>query len=189
MKKRVWITACVFIFAAFVLTSCGNAADPGEEVGTGSTSEETVSVAEETPAAASADAESTESAADETEDDGTNGGDFDVSHPLVIFIEWDADGDGTPETVTFDYEDLGDEAASYVTVTLENEEPLKTSIDLAKRIVRIYAREDADGPYLLVEYNYENLLTEEADADCVIRLIDGELTVQHPDEDRALGYE
>ena len=106
-------------------------------------------------------------------------GDFDVSGPKWNWINWDADGDGTEEEIEFEYEDLGDEAPSYIAVTLyKGGEEIEGMIDRAYGLNRIFAKEDADGPYLEIDYDMGDYYSHDAEGHCTLRLIDGELVIE-----------
>lgn len=104
---------------------------------------------------------------------------FDVSHPKWNEIEWDADGDGTKEEVEFEYEDLGDEAPSYILVTLyAGNKEMETMIDRAYGLNRITAEEDEEGPFLLIEYDIGDYYSHDAAARCILRLRGRELILE-----------
>ena len=141
--------------------------------------------AAEEPAADSAGhtADGAEPAAGSTKTDkgDTNGGDFSLTGTGLEWIHWDGDKDGEEEQISFDFIDNGDEAPSLILVTLEVGGSSEAYIEPAGRIVRIFDKEDEEGPYLLVEYNYENMLSEKADAECIVRLRDDSLVVESTD--------
>ena len=66
-------------------------------------------------------------------------------------------------------------------MTLEVGGSSEAYIEPAGRIVRIFDKEDEEGPYLLVEYNYENMISEKADAECIVRLREDEIVVENRD--------
>ena len=109
-------------------------------------------------------------------------GDFDVSGPKWNSINWDADGDGTEEEVLFEYQDLGDEAPSYIQVTLYfDDEQLENMIDRAYGLTRIFAKEDEEGPFLLVGYTMGDYYSHDAEEQCILRLRDGNLILEDAD--------
>ena len=112
-------------------------------------------------------------------------GDFDVSNPKWNSINWDADGDGTEEELFFEYHDNGDEAPSIIEVTLylKNDE-LQTMIDRAYGLNRILAKEDAEGPYLQIDYVMGDYYSHDAEGHCILRLTDGELVLTEGEVDR-----
>ncbi|MBQ6469868.1 MAG: hypothetical protein IJJ50_07450 [Lachnospiraceae bacterium] len=104
--------------------------------------------------------------------------DFDVSDPKWNWIKWDADGDGVKEEISFEYNDLGDEAPSYIQVTLyKGNKELEGMIDRAYALKKIVVREDDDGEYLLVDYEMGDYYSHNAVGQCTIRLRDGKLEV------------
>ena len=106
-------------------------------------------------------------------------GDFDVSDPKWNRILWDADGDGTEEELVFEYQDNGDEAPSYIEVTLYiGGEELSAVIDRAYGLNRIFSKEDEHGPYLEIYYAIGDYYSHDAEASCLIRLQDGAIVVQ-----------
>ena len=170
VKEVIALSAIAAI--CIILISCGSAKTSGEKIDDG-----TSPAAQVDPA----DQSSTEKQVDRDGDvnkDKKNGGDFDVSGPLFVWVEWDGDGDGEEEQLSFRYKDGGDEFVSFILVTLEEGDYPSSMIDRAGKIVRIYSREDDDGPYLLVEYSYENVVDAETDASCEVRLKDGEVEVK-----------
>lgn len=169
MKKTFVI--CMLMAFGLMLASCSK---QKENMGAEKTEEPSASITEET----SEPADSSTSLGADTMDDGANGGDFPLTGMKWEWVEWDGNGDGEKEQISFEYIDNGDEAESFVLVTLEDEERSQAYIDRARRIVRILAGEDAEGPLLQVEYNYMNQLTEEADSACVVRIRDGVITVE-----------
>ena len=178
MLMKRWTVMICALLAAFVLASCGNQKDTSGETTASALTEgpgtETVSVTEE-PAGTSTEPAS---GGEEGKDGDTNGGDFVVTGKKWEWVYWDGNEDGKEEQISFEYNDNGDEAASYILVKLEVGGSSEAFIDRAGRIVRIFDMKDEEGPYLLVEYNYENRLTEEADMQCIVRLRDGELVVE-----------
>ena len=110
-------------------------------------------------------------------------GDFDVSHPKWNWINWDADGDGTEEELEFTFHDLGDEAPGYIEITLyAGAEELDNMIDRAYGLNRIFAKEDAEGPYLQIYYAMGDFYSHDAEGECILRLRDGELAVIQEDQ-------
>ena len=193
MKKRM-AAVCVLL-TAFVLASCGKQEDTaGAAAGAAAASSgtEEASVTAE-PAGDStgspADSTGTEkggteegsSKEDGTEEGDTNGGDHALTGQKWEWVYWDGDKDGEEEQISFEYVDNGDEAESFILVTLEVGGSSEAYIDRAGRIVRISDREDEEGPYLLVEYNYENVFSKEADMECAVRLRDGAVVVEETD--------
>ena len=106
--------------------------------------------------------------------------DFDVSNPKWNSINWDADGDGTEEELLFEYHDNGDEAPSVIEVTLylKDNEP-QTWIDGAYGLNRILMKEDAEGPYLQIDYVMGDYYSHDAEGHCTLRLKDGELVLHY----------
>lgn len=103
-------------------------------------------------------------------------GDFNVSNPRWNKINWDADGDGTEEELLFEYEDQGDEAPSFIRITLYDEDGEQEIIlDRAYGLNRIFAKEDADGPYLEVYYEMGDYYSHDAEGRCILRLRGGSL--------------
>ena len=179
MKK--WTAAACVLLTAFVLASCGKQEDTAggtAETVTESSGTEASSKNEE-PASNTAGSAADSSS---TKEGDTNGGDFVLTGKKWEWIYWDGDKDGEEEQISFEYVDNGDEAESFILVTLEVGGESEAYIDRARRIVRIFDKEDEDGPYLLVEYNYENTLTEKADMECVVRLRDGAVVVEDMQE-------
>ena len=167
MKK--WVMAACVLLTAFVLASCGKQEDTAggtAETVTESSGTEASSKNEEPASNTAGSAAGSASA----KDGDTNGGDFALTGQKWEWVEWDSDGDGDKEQISFEYIDNGDEAESVILVKLEGEDSPEAYIDRARRIVRIFAEEDEEGPYLQVEYNYENKLTEKADMECIIRI-------------------
>ena len=106
-------------------------------------------------------------------------GDFDLTDPLANEISWDADGDGTEENVLFEYNDQGDEAPSFIAVTLYKEDSETESIiDRAYALKRIFAKEDDDGPYLQIFYESGDYYSHDAEAECSLRLEGDELVIE-----------
>ena len=161
MKKLIVAFASLVAALALMLASCGSSTDT-ESMGTTEEGKGTPSVETVTSSSAQIDADA--------EAGDTNGGDFSLTGQKWEWIEWDGDEDGDKEQISFEYIDNGDEAESVILVKLEGEDSPEAYIDRARRIVRIYAKEDEEGPYLQVEYNYENHLTEKADMECIIRI-------------------
>lgn len=177
MFMRKWMTAACVLLTAFVLTSCGKQGKTSggttetmtEAPGTGESSKD------EEPASDTAGAAADSTGARKGD---PNGGDFALTGQKWEWIYWDGDRDGEEEQISFEYVDNGDEAESFILVTLEVGGDSEAYIDRARRIVRILDREDGEGPYLLVEYNYKNVLTEKADMECIVRLRDGAVVVE-----------
>lgn len=143
----------------------------------------TEDAADESSNAAEPAADSAGPAADSTKSDkgDTNGGDFSLTGSSLEWIHWDGNNDGEEEQISFDFIDNGDEAPSLILVTLEVGGSSEAYIEPAGRIVRIFDKEDEEGPYLLVEYNYENMISEKADAECIVRLREDEIVVENRD--------
>lgn len=181
MLMKKWTAAVFVLLTAFVLAACGNQKDASggtaetavEDPGT-----EAASVIEE-PAGGST--ESVIGGADEENGD-TNGGDFALTGKKWEWVYWDGDEDGEEEQLSFEYIDNGDEAESCILVTLEVGGSSEAYIDRAGRIVRIFDEKDEKGPFLRVEYNYENRLSEKADMACAVRLRDGAVVVEGIEE-------
>jgi hypothetical protein len=112
----------------------------------------------------------------------TNGGDHALTGQKWEWVYWDGDEDGEEEQLSFEYIDNGDEAESCILVTLEVGGSSEAYIDRAGRIVRIFDEKDEKGPFLRVEYNYENRLSEKADMACAVRLRDGAVVVEGIEE-------
>lgn len=161
MKKMIIAFVSLIATLALMLASCGSSANT-ESMGTAEEDKGTPST--ETVAGSSAQSDTDAEAGD------SNGGDFSLTGQKWEWVEWDSDGDGDKEQISFEYIDNGDEAESVILVKLEGEDSPEAYIDRARRIVRIFAEEDEEGPYLQVEYNYENKLTEKADMECIIRI-------------------
>ncbi len=188
MKKRM-AAVCVLL-TAFVLASCGKQEDTagaaaGAAAASSGTKEASVT-AEPAGDSTGSPADSTGTEEDGTKEDGTekgdtNGGDHALTGQKWEWVYWDGDKDGEEEQISFEYVDNGDEAESFILVTLEVGGSSEAYIDRAGRIVRISDREDEEGPYLLVEYNYENVFSEEADMECTVRLRDGAVVVEETD--------
>ena len=188
MKKRM-ASVCVLL-TAFVLASCGKQEDTaGAAAGAAAASsgtEEASVTAEPAGDSTGSPADSTGAEEGGTKEDGTeegdtNGGDHALTGQKWEWVYWDGDKDGEEEQISFEYVDNGDEAESFILVTLEVGGSSEAYIDRAGRIVRISDREDEEGPYLLVEYNYENVFSEEADMECAVRLRDGAVVVEETD--------
>ena len=166
MNRNKWIAGIMLVLLSFSLVACGHQA----EETSGSSAEAAVSASSEVTSATS------------TEDGDTNGGDFVLTGKKWEWVEWDGDRDGTQDLISFEYNDNGDEAESYILVKLENDDPSEAFIDRARRIVRILDEEDEEGPYLKVEYNYENRMTENGDMECVVRIRDGAIVVEETED-------
>ena len=109
-------------------------------------------------------------------------GDFDVSDPKWNQINWDADGDGAEEELLFEYLDNGDEAPRVITITLyRNGGVLETEIDRAYGLSRVLAGENAQGPYLQIDYAMGDYYAHDAEGRCILRLLDGELILTGED--------
>ena len=177
MFEKKWKVAAGVLLTAFVLASCGNQETTAD--GTTDTSIES-SGSEASSSIGEPESGSSVSAADSTsaEENDTNGGDFTLTGKKWEWVYWDGDKDGEEEQISFEYVDNGDEAESFILVTLEVGGSSEAYIDRARRIVRIFDKEDEEGPYLLVEYNYENVLSEKADRECIVRLRKGEVVVE-----------
>ncbi len=176
MSTKKWILAACVLLTAVVLVSCGKrdeAADGTPEAAVGASGTQESSNAGE-PAGGAGSADDTAS----PNEGETNGGDFELTGQKWEWICWDGDKDGEEEQISFEYVDNGDEAESFILVTLEVGGSSEAYIDRARRIVRIFNREDEEGLYLLVEYNYENVLSEKADMECIVRIRDGALVVE-----------
>lgn len=177
MYGKKWTVAACVLLTAVVLASCGKKED------TSSGTEGPAVEAPEPDASSNTgdpESDSQEPAADGTtaEKGDTNGGDFALTGQKWEWIYWDGNKDGEEEQLSFEYVDNGDEAESFILVTLEVGGSSEAYIDRARRIVRIYDKEDEEGPYLLVEYNYENKLSEKADMECIVRLREGAVVVE-----------
>ena len=177
MAMKKWMMASCVLLVAFLLASCGIQSNTAD--GTVQT-EDNTSGTEETSNIEEPESSSTGSANDNTskEEGDTNGGDFVLTGQKWEWIYWDGDKDGEEEQISFEYVDNGDEAESFILVTLEVGGSSEAYIDRAARIVRILDKEDEEGLYLQVEYNYENKLSETADMKCIVRLRDGEVVVE-----------
>lgn len=105
-------------------------------------------------------------------------GDFDISNPQWCWISWDADGDGKDEELEFHFEDLGDEAPSYIDIMMyaENGEQ-EIILDRAYGVNRIYAKEDDEGPYLQIYYDMGDFYSHDTEKNCILRLENGHLTL------------
>ena len=176
MFVKKWMMAACVLLTAFVLVSCGKRVD--NAVGNAETVTETSGRMEssidedEESGMAGSDADGTSA-----KDGDTNGGDFSLTGQKWEWISWDGNKDGEEEQISFEYVDNGDEAESFILVTLEVGGDSEAYIERAARIVRIFDKEDEVGPYLLVEYNYENAITEKADMECIVRLRNGAVVV------------
>lgn len=119
---------------------------------------------------------------DVTEDDSSGSG-FDVSGPKQNWIDWDADGDGVKEELLFEYHDNGDEAPSVIEITLYREEVrLQAVIDRAYGLNSILAKEDAEGPYLLIGYAMGDYYSHDAEGQCILRFADGDLVLLYEND-------
>ena len=155
-----------FVLTATVFASCG-AKETGEASEPSAGTEES-SVTDNSEPAKS----------EPTSEDGKNGGDFDVSTPKWVWVEWDGDKDGKDELISFEYIDNGDEAESFILVTLEQDDKSEAFLDRSRKIVRIFSKEDADGPYLEVECAYKDVPTTVADFVYKVRIKDGAIVAE-----------
>ena len=156
-KRGAFLAVSLVLVLALFLAGCSKSAEP-EKV-----SEPEPTVVEEP----------------EPADDSSDPGDFDVSDPKWNWINWDADGDGTEEEIEFEYEDQGDEAPSFIAVTLyKGSDEIEGLIDRAYGLNRIFAKEDADGPYLEIYYEMGDYYSHDAEGQCTLRLVDGELGIE-----------
>ena len=167
MKKLMITFVSLVAVMTLMLTSCGSSTNTE---GVGPTEEGKETLGMETAAGSSASASGSTQTDADAEAGYSNGGDFSLTGQKWEWVEWDSDGDGEKEQISFEYIDNGDEAESVILVKLEGEDSPEAYIDRARRIVWIFAKKDEEGPYLQVEYNYENHLTEEADMECIIRI-------------------
>ena len=199
MLTNKWIAACVLL-TSLVFASCGKQDTTSGKTTEGTeTTETTETTVEASGPEESSDIEEPAGGSTETgtastgsgsgstgptatstnpKAGDTNGGDFALTGQKWEWIYWDGNKDGQEEQISFEYVDNGDEAESFILVTLEVGGSSEAYIDRARRIVRIFDKEDEEGPYLLVEYNYENRLTEKADMECTVRLRDGAVVVE-----------
>ena len=172
MIIKKWMAAACVLLTALVLASCGK-----QDTTSGKTTEATETTVEDSGPEESSNIEEPAAGSTNPKAGDTNGGDFALTGQKWEWIYWDGNKDGQEEQISFEYVDNGDEAESFILVTLEVGGSSEAYIDRARRIVRIFDKEDEEGPYLLVEYNYENRLTEKADMECTVRLRDGEVII------------
>ena len=105
--------------------------------------------------------------------------DFDVSNPKFNWINWDADGDGEEEELSFEYHDLGDEAPSYIEIILyKGSEQVENILDRAYALRSIQAKEDKEGPYLVIDYDQGDYYSHDAEGRCFLRYRDGEIILE-----------
>ena len=186
-KRGAFLAVSLVLVLALFLAGCSKSAEPvavEEPEPTAVEEPEPADVEEPEPA----DIEEPEPAdttagtdepADPGTDDSSDPGDFDVSDPKWNWINWDADGDGTEEEIEFEYEDQGDEAPSFIAVTLyKGSGEIEGLIDRAYGLNRIFAKEDADGPYLEIHYEMGDYYSHDAEGQCTLRLVDGELVIE-----------
>ena len=93
--------------------------------------------------------------------------------------QWDADGDGQDETLSFDFVDQGDEAPSGFEVSLRGQN-VNTGEWLvgAYEITSVVAQEDGQGPYVRVSYFAGDYYQHDYPATCTLRLVDGKLVIE-----------
>ena len=181
MLTKKWMVAICILLTAFVLASCGKQGDTAvrtTEISIVVSGTEDSSNIEEPGDYIAVTADDSTN----TNEGDTNGGDFALTGEKWEWIYWDGDQDGEEEQISFEYVDNGDEAESFILVTLEVGGSSEAYIDRAGRIVRIFDKEDEEGPFLLVEYNYENVLSEKAEMECIVRLRDGAVVVEGIEE-------
>ena len=186
-KRGAFLTVSLVLVLALFLAGCSKGAEPAEVSEPEPTvveEPEPADVEESEPADTTAgtdepaDSGTDEPAAPGT-DDSSDPGDFDVSDPKWNWINWDADGDGTEEEIEFEYEDQGDEAPSFIAVTLyKGSGEIEGLIDRAYGLNRIFAKEAADGPYLEIHYEMGDYYSHDAEGQCTLRLVDGELVIE-----------
>jgi len=188
MGKK-WMTAACVLLTAFVLASCGDREVPAEKTtetvvekpdieGISESGESVNDTAGSSSDSTNGKNRDENSDSSNKKEGDTNGGDHALTGQKWEWVYWDSDQDGEEEQISFEYVDNGDEAESFVLVRLEVGGSSEAYIDRAGRIVRISDKEDAEGPYLLVEYNYENVFSEKADMNCIVRIRDGAVIVE-----------
>lgn len=93
--------------------------------------------------------------------------------------QWDADGDGQDETLSFDFVDQGDEAPSGFQVSLRGLN-VNTGewLDGAYEITSVVAQEDEQGPFVRVSYFAGDYYQHDSPAACTLRLVDGKLAIE-----------
>ena len=110
-------------------------------------------------------------------------GDFDVSNPKWNQIRWDADGDGVEEELLFEYQDNGDEAPSVIEITLYTDDgEYNAVIDRAYGLTRILEKEDAEGPYLEINYTMGDYYAHNSEGRCILRFRNGALSLYGEEE-------
>ena len=187
-KTRKLLIAVLTI--GLCMTACGSketettsGVEPaGSSVEATGSSEENTSSSEETASSSESTSSSASSSTSTDSDDGKNGGDFDVSGPLWNWVEYDLTGDGKDDLISFKYVDQGDEATCYIQVTNEDgKENRRTMIDRGYRLTRIFAKEDEQGPYLLIEYAWDASGDPEMQQECTLRLVGNEPVIEGDD--------
>ncbi|MCR4712349.1 MAG: hypothetical protein K5707_08615 [Clostridia bacterium] len=165
MKKSISCILIIVLSVILVLTL----------IGCGNDQKKPTEPAEPEPQAEPAepvDSEPADSGSDES-------GDFELTHKKWEWIDWDADGDGTEEKLEFEYHDQGDEAPSYIEVTMRlGNKELEDMIDRAYGLKRIYAKEDEEGPYLEIVYAQGDYYGHDAEAICTLRVRKGKLILE-----------
>lgn len=94
---------------------------------------------------------------------------------------WDADGDGNPEHVSVSIVGNGDEAPNVGIIELRSyitDVDTETSIDGVYGFEHFESLKDEKGPYLVVDYLEGDYYSHDRLAQCVLRLVDGELIVE-----------
>ena len=121
---------------------------------------------------------------EETESSAAPSG-FDVSSPLSNWIQWDADGDGEAEELCFDPVPLGDEAPSYIEITMyKGNDQFSGIMDNAYGLIEVLPMEDEEGPYLQIRYFMGDYYDHDHEASCKIRYQDGALKTIKPEDEQ-----
>ena len=128
--------------------------------------------------------DSSEESKEEPKKEPSDSSGFDVSNPKWNWINWDMDGDGEMEEICFEYVDLGDEAPSYIQITLyDGNEQLEEIIAQAYGLIEILPMEDAEGTYLQIRYDMGDYYYHDAEGQCTLRMREDKLEVVYQDEE------
>ena len=189
-KQLVRLIAAYMTVAvlALLLAACKKQSDPTEHDAQGTVIEsEPISEPPEESSEESSEGPPEEDSSEESKEEpkepsGDSG--FDVSGPKWNWIDWDMDSDGETEEICFEYQDLGDEAPSYIQITLyDGNEQLEEIIDRAYGLIEVLPMEDTEGTYLQIRYMMGDYYAHDAEGQCTLRMREKQLEVVYNNEE------